>query len=194
MCGVQIGWQPGITNNLEAARQFFFEGLNSLHANDLQAAETQFARSLEFIPERVSTLNNLSTVKIRLSKFGEAEQLARRAVALEEKSAEGWSNLATALTASKRHEEALAVCERALDCNPAYAMAWLAKSIVLRQLERYDEALAACEEALSMGARKIRVFISKESGFEGARPIGRGATSLLDGARNARCDVSDSRW
>lgn len=158
---MQVSGRPGITNNFEAAKQFFFEGLHSLQANNLQAAETQFARSLELIPERVSTLNNLSTVKIRLSKFGEAEQLARQAAALEEKSPEGWLNLATALTASERHEEALEACERALDCNAAYAMAWLAKSMVLRKFERNDEAQTACDEALRLEPGKYEFLYQK---------------------------------
>src|SRR5689334_22284717 len=80
-----------LMNDFETARQCFFEGLQLLEANNLQAAETQFARSLELIPERVSTLNNLSAVKIKLTKFGEAQNLARKAVELDEKSPEAWS-------------------------------------------------------------------------------------------------------
>jgi tetratricopeptide (TPR) repeat protein len=161
MYGVQGNGRPGIRNNFEAAKQFFFEGLHSLQSNNLQAAETQFARSLEFIPERVSTLNNLSTVKIRLSKFGEAEHLARQAVGLDAKSSEGWSNLATALMASERQEEALDACERALKCNAAYAMAWLAKSIAFRKLERLDEAQMACDEALRLEPGKYEFLYQK---------------------------------
>ena len=73
-------------DDLETAKQFFFEGLQFLEANNFQAAEMQFARSLELIPDRVSTLNNLSAVKIKLNKFAEAEALARQAVGLEDES------------------------------------------------------------------------------------------------------------
>ena len=52
--------------DFETARNLFFEGLRFLEANDLQAAETRFARSLEIIPERVSTLNNLSAINALL--------------------------------------------------------------------------------------------------------------------------------
>jgi tetratricopeptide (TPR) repeat protein len=139
-----------LMKDFESARQCFFEGLQLLEANNLQAAESQFARSLELIPERVSTLNNLSAVKIRLSKFSEAESLARKAVGLDEKSAEAWSNLATALAASARTEEALRACERALACNPSYAMAWLARAATLRGLRRYEEGLEACDHGLTL--------------------------------------------
>src|SRR4051794_20644904 len=114
-------------NEFETAKQLFFEGLQLLEANNLQAAETCFAQSLEILPERVSTLNNLSAVKLKLGKFADAEKLARKAVALEEKSPEAWANLGLALTATGRQEEALRACDRALDGNAAHAMGWLAK-------------------------------------------------------------------
>ena len=75
-------------DDFETAKQFFIEGLRLLELNNFQAAETQFARSLELIPARVSTLNNLSVVKLKLKKFAEAEEFARKAVALDDKSPE----------------------------------------------------------------------------------------------------------
>jgi tetratricopeptide (TPR) repeat protein len=145
-------------NDFEMAKQCFFEGLQLFEANNLQAAETQFARSLHIIPDRVSTLNNLSAVKIKLSKFDEAEELARKAVALEEKSAEAWSNLATALGAAGRHEEALRASDRAIESNTAYAMGWLARAAALRELKRCDEAMEAGEQALKLEPGKYEVL------------------------------------
>src|ERR1700761_2195314 len=108
-------------DHFESAKQFFLEGLKLLEANDLQAAETQFAKSLEIIPDRLSTLNNLAAIKIRLEKFVEAEELARRALTADEKSPEAWANLGIALTGLSRHEEALQAYERALNCDPIHA-------------------------------------------------------------------------
>src|SRR6267154_2195450 len=99
-------------NDFETAKQFFLEGLGLLEANNLPGAEIKFARCLELIPERVSTLNNLSVIKIKLNKFGEAEELALKAIALEDKSQEAWSNLGIALAAMGRQEEALRACDR----------------------------------------------------------------------------------
>ncbi len=104
-------------DDLATAKQFFFEGLRLLEANDLSAAENQFARSLEIIPDRVSTLNNLSVIKIKLKKFAEAGTLARKVIALEEKSPEAWLNLGIALTATQHHEEALGAYEWAVNGN-----------------------------------------------------------------------------
>ena len=135
-------------STFEAAKQSFMQGLQFLEANNLEAAETQFGRSLELLPERVSTLNNLSAVKIQLDKLAEAEEFARKAIAIDGQSAEAWANLGIALTKMACHEEALQAYDRALGCNPGYARAWLNKAVALLELKRYDEALQACEEAL----------------------------------------------
>ncbi len=156
-------------DDFEKARRFFIEGLKLLETNHVQAAEEQFARSLEIIPDRVSTLNNLSVIKIRLEKFAEAEELARKAVAAGDKSPEAWSNLGIALTATQRHEEALKAHKQALRCNPANSKAWLAKAMTLLELKRFDEALKACDETLKLNsgqpeASYLKSWILRELG------------------------------
>ena len=147
--------------DFERAKRFFVEGLQLLEANNLQGAEMRFALSLEIMPDRTSTLNNLSVVKIRLEKFAEAEELALKAIAAEDKSPEAWSNLGIARTATGRHEEALEACNRALQCNPAYGRAWLNKAMTLLELKRYDEALTACEQALKLNSSQYEILYAK---------------------------------
>jgi tetratricopeptide (TPR) repeat protein len=148
-------------DDFETARQFFVEGLQCLETNDFQTAETRFARSLELVPDRVSTLNNLSAVKNRLKKYAEAEKFALKAIALDDASAEACSNLGFALTRTTRHEEALQAYERALHVNPLYADAWLNKAMTLLELERYDEALLACDQALNLAPSQYEVLYTK---------------------------------
>src|SRR5471030_675590 len=104
-------------DDFETAKQFFIEGLQLLEANNLQAAEIKFANSLEIVPDRVSTLNNLSAIKIKLEKFAEAEEFARRAIALEDQSPEAWSNLGIALAKMERYDDALQAYDLAINCN-----------------------------------------------------------------------------
>src|SRR5665213_2011814 len=148
-------------DDFETARQFFVEGLQCLETYDFQTAETHFARSLELVPDRVSTLNNLSAVKNRLKKYAEAEKFALKAIALDEASPEAWSNLGFALARTKRHEEALQAYERALHGRPSYADAWLNKAMSLLELERYDEALLACDQALNLAPSQYEVLYTK---------------------------------
>jgi Flp pilus assembly protein TadD/glutathione synthase/RimK-type ligase-like ATP-grasp enzyme len=137
-------------NVFETAKYCFVEGLRLLEANDLEGAEAQFARSLELIPDRASTLNNLAAIKIRLNQFGEAGEFARKVIAIEDKSPEAWTNLGITLAMTERQEEALRAYDRALDCNSTYARAWLNKAAALLELKRYDQALLACDEALKL--------------------------------------------
>ena len=154
--------QPAIRmDEFETAKQSFFEGLRLLETNNLQAAEEQFARSLKLVPDRVSTLNNLSAVKIKLEKYVEAGEFARKAIALEDKSREAWSNLGIALTAMDRHEEALQACDRAINGSSSDAKAWLAKATVLFKLKRYDEALLACDQALKLDDSQYEIEYAK---------------------------------
>jgi hypothetical protein len=148
-------------DDFETAKRFFLEGLRLLEAKNFQAAEIQFARSLELVPGRVSTLNNLSAVKIKLGQFAEAGEFARKAIALEDKSPEAWFNLGIALTATERHEEALQAYDRALDCNSAYAMAWLNKAKAMLELKRYDEALLVCDRAQKLDSGKYEILYTK---------------------------------
>jgi len=147
-------------NNFETARQSFLEGLQHFEANNLQAAEMKFTHALELIPDRVSTLNNLSVVKIRQGKFTEAEELARRATSLE-KSAEAWSNLGIILTETGRFDEALEAQNHALECNCLYPKAWLNKAKTLLKLNRFEEGLEACEQALKLDPTQHEAFHTK---------------------------------
>ena len=148
-------------DKFEAAKQSFLEGLRLLQTNELGAAEVQFSRSLELIPDRVSTLNNLSAIKLKLRQFAEAEQFALKATAVDDKSQEAWSNLCIALMAMARLDEALQVSEQALHANPASPRVWLAKAMALLKLARYEEALQACEHALKLDSSQHELFYTK---------------------------------
>jgi Flp pilus assembly protein TadD len=148
-------------DDFETAKQFFVEGVRLLEANNFQAAEMQFARSLELVPDRVSTLNNLSAIKIRLNKFTEAEDLALKAIALEDKSSEAWLNLGMALTAMKRHEKALQAYDRAVNRNSSNVWALFNMAMTLFRLKRFDEALLACDQALKLNSSQYQFLYTK---------------------------------
>jgi Tfp pilus assembly protein PilF len=147
--------------DLETAKQFFVEGLQLLEEKKFLAAEIQFECSLKIIPDRVSTLNNLSFIKNRQKKFDAAEEFARKAIAKDEKSSEAWLNLGIALSAMERREEALQAYDRALACNSLCAGAWLNKAMILLALKRHDEALQACEQAEKLDPKQSEILYTK---------------------------------
>jgi tetratricopeptide (TPR) repeat protein len=147
--------------DFEKAKQFFADGMRQLQANNLEAAETQLTRSLEIIPDRASTLNNLSAVKIRRLKFAEAEELAQKAIAAGDHSPEAWSNLGIARAGANRHEEAVQAFDRALYYDSSYTMGWFNKAASLYRLKKYDEALQACDEALKLDSTQYLIYFTK---------------------------------
>lgn len=148
-------------DDFEKARRFFVEGLRLLSTNHLQAAEQQFAHSLELLPNRLSTLNNLAAVKLKLKKFSEAEEFARRATAAEASSPEAWANLGSALSALQRQAEAVQAFGQALACDPAYLKAWLGKAMTFLEWKKLNEALLACDQAQRLGPRDPEVLYVK---------------------------------
>ncbi|MEY4386095.1 MAG: hypothetical protein RLY20_1378 [Verrucomicrobiota bacterium] len=134
----------------ERAKRFFIAGLQCLERNNLLGAESAFSSSLELLPDRVSTLNNLAAVKIRLNKLDEAETYARRVVGLEENSVEAWSNLGIIHFNQGQFAVALQAYEKALEANFMFARAWAGKAEALLALQRNEEALDACEQAVRL--------------------------------------------
>ena len=51
--------------SLEQAKLFFINGLDKLNANNLVGAEKDFELSLKIVPNRLSTVINLSIVLIK---------------------------------------------------------------------------------------------------------------------------------
>ena len=66
--------------NFEKAKNFFLLGLERLEKDLIQEAEHFLTLSLELLPERLSTLTNLSVVLIKLDKVEKAEKILNKAI------------------------------------------------------------------------------------------------------------------
>ena len=121
----------------------------------------QLSQSLEIIPDRVSTLNNLSAIKIRRQKFAEAEDLAQKAIAAGDHSPEAWCNLGIARAGANRHEEAVEAFDRGLYYDSSYTMGWFNKAASLYRLKKYEDALQACDEALKLDSGQYLIYFTK---------------------------------
>ena len=62
-------------NNFEQAKNFFLLGLESLQRELYEDAERYLLLSLELLPDRLSTLTNLSAVLIKLDKLEKANEI-----------------------------------------------------------------------------------------------------------------------
>ncbi|MEC5385882.1 tetratricopeptide repeat protein [Uliginosibacterium sp. H3] len=107
-------------SNFEAAKQLFFEGLDLLAAYDYGAAEARFLASLSFVPDRASTLANLSSAQLKLKKYDEAVASAERALSLNDGLAEAWLNLGLIQHELGSYKKALFFFDKATERQPDY--------------------------------------------------------------------------
>ncbi len=106
--------------DFERARQFFLSGLEAQTKGRFEVAEQQYRASLALLPDRPSTLTNLSFVLLRLRQHEEAQACASRALALEPGNAEAMLNLGLIEKDLGRPQAAIGYFERALAYQPDY--------------------------------------------------------------------------
>ena len=137
-------------NNFELAKRYFFEGCSFLEDENFLRAEYKFIKSLELIPDRASTLTNLSLAQLKLKKYSEAKVSAQKAISVDCDNCEAYLNLGLIENELKSYKTAVKFFDKALGLKPNYHEAWSNKGNVLNELKRYDEALAHHDKALSL--------------------------------------------
>jgi len=132
----------------EKAKKHFYLGLEHISKENWAEAEMELKTSLEYIPNRISTITNLCATLIRVKKFHEANNLIERGQSLDANNPELIFNRGIALNDLGRHEEALVSYEHAIRLRPDFAEAWSNRGIALNDLKRYGDALASYVRAI----------------------------------------------
>jgi predicted TPR repeat methyltransferase len=136
----------------ETAKQHFLAGLAAFEAGRLDDAEASFAAAHALLPQRISTLTNLTATRLQRGRLAEALESADALLALEPRNPDGLFHRATALDRLGRPADALAAYDLALAVEPRLGQAWSQRGSLLRELGRADEAAASFERALAHGA------------------------------------------
>jgi len=148
-------------NNFELAKEYFLEGCGFLEAEDFSQAEHKFIKSLELVPDRASTLTNLSAAQLKLKKYSEARATAQKAISVESDNSEAYLNLGHIEKELKNFESAVKFFDKVLSLKPDYAEGWSNKGATLHELKRYDEAIAHYDKALSFKPYEASFFYKK---------------------------------
>jgi predicted TPR repeat methyltransferase len=148
-------------NNFELAKEYFLEGCGFLEAEDFSQAEHKFIKSLELVPDRASTLTNLSAAQLKLKKYSEARATAQKAISVESDNSEAYLNLGLIEKELKNFESAVKFFDKVLSLKPDYAEGWSNKGATLHELKRYDEAIAHYDKALSFKPYEASFFYKK---------------------------------
>ncbi|QWD77731.1 glycosyltransferase family 41 protein [Polynucleobacter sp. MWH-Svant-W18] len=137
-------------SNFQLAKEFFLNGCIFFEQENFSEAECKFIQSHELMPDRVSTLINLSATQLKLQKYSEAKAAAEKALLIEGDNSEAYLNLGLIEKELNRFESAINFFDKAINLKPDYAEAWSNKGNVLNELKRYDEAIAHYDQALSL--------------------------------------------
>lgn len=148
-------------NTFETAKALFQRAIAHLQKEEWEEAEVWLRDSLKLVPDRPSTLTNLSATLVRLKRFDEALELAEKALSLDPNMAAAWANRAALFSQLRRYEEALHSCDRAIRLKPDYADAHLCRGTILKDLRQHEAALASFERAIQLKHDFAEAYINR---------------------------------
>jgi predicted TPR repeat methyltransferase len=149
----------------ERARDLFLAGINAFESGRFSEAEKNFESSLRLIPERVSTLNNLASTRIKLGKPQAALEALDRVLAHEPENLEALSHRGAAFAELERHDEAIACYDRVLARDPDRSAVLFHRGVSLGLLERDNEAIVAFDRALALDPRHAETWLRRGQSF-----------------------------
>ena len=180
-------------NNFELAKEYFLEGCGFLESEDFSQAEYKFIKSLELIPDRASTLTNLSAAQLKLKKYSEARATAQKAISVESDNSEAYLNLGLIEKELKNFESAVKVFDKALSLKPDYAEGWSNKGATLHELKRYDEAIAHYDKALRLKSDYHEAWANKGATLHELKRHDE-AIAHYDKALSLKPEYHDASW
>ncbi len=139
-------------DHFDQGKTLFFEGLALYEQGHFDQAEIKFRQALTLVPDRLSTIINLSNALIKQNKFEAARELCQKALAIDKGATDAWSNLGLTYHEQSRHDDAITHFDKALTIDPIHAAAWNNKGAALNALGQPDAALACFDHALRIKA------------------------------------------
>jgi len=148
-------------DNFQKAKDHFLEGIQHLENGAFEEAEREFLASLEFAPDRVSTLTNLGAAQVKLKKYLEARATCEKVIVLDENNPEVLLNLGLVHKELEDLENALSYFDRATDIEPNSAQAWTNRGSALYDLSRYQESVISHDRAIAINNQYADAWFSK---------------------------------
>jgi len=134
----------------DKAKEHFFLALDHISKERWADAEKELKVSLEYIPDRISTITNLCATLIKQKKFHDAKVLITKAEAIGPNTPEIILNQGLIFYEEKLYEKALVSFDRSIELRLQYAEAWSSRGLALNDLKRHEEALASYERSIEL--------------------------------------------
>jgi len=150
----------------EEAKEHFFAGLDFLSLGKWCEAEAEFRHSLAIVPDRLSSLTNLSSVLIKQGKLEESRIVIQRCIELDPTDPEVALNSSLLYLKEGRVEEALIWAERVIQQEPQKAEAWNNRGLVFEALHNYSEALTSYTKAIELRADYAQAWLNRGNALD----------------------------
>jgi tetratricopeptide (TPR) repeat protein len=144
--------------NFEFAKEFFLKGIDFLDQEKFHEAETNFLKSLELLPNRQSTLINLTLAQLKIGKVEDARANCELALRASPKDASILNQLGLIHQRLRSYGEAIFFFRQAIELNRQYFDPSFNLANVLSELSRYEEALPHYDKALEIEPRQVDAY------------------------------------
>jgi tetratricopeptide (TPR) repeat protein/peroxiredoxin len=145
---------PGVSENLDAQRNYLSFGSVFFQREYFDQAEASFQKAVEEDPASAEALYGLGSVFLKQQKRAEAQAVFERATTLQaaypETLPNAWNNLGLIATQQGNSEEAIRCFREALKINPDHLIALDNLGNAFRQQKRWTEARDVFERALAV--------------------------------------------
>ena len=148
--------------SFEQAKNLFLLGLEHYEKGSYEEAEHFLVLSSRILPNRTSTLTNLSAVLIKLEKFEKAHEIIVKAITLNPTDETLYLNQGNLFAKQKKDwPMALASYEKAIELKPTHAEAYNNRGSALKELKRLNEALQSYEKAIDIKSDYASAHLNK---------------------------------
>lgn len=148
-------------DNFDKAKNVFLDGLKLLEEKSFVEAEQRFEESLRLLPDRSSTLINLSATQIKLKKYTEAKISAEKSIQFGGETVEAYLNLGLVEKNLGDISASIGYFDKAIFLNPSNAEVWLNKGAALNELKQYQEALSSYAKAIELNPTYAEAWANK---------------------------------
>ena len=147
-------------DSFEIAKNLFLDGLKHFQNQEFQDAEHSFLKSLELLPGRVSTLNNLAATQIKLKKFDEAEKNLQQVINVDETSIDIWLNLGIICLEKGQLTQAISYLERCINLDPYHVLGWKLIAQSHDQNREFNKAISCFKKILEFNPNDLDALIA----------------------------------
>jgi predicted O-linked N-acetylglucosamine transferase (SPINDLY family) len=148
-------------NEIERAKELFFEALGMMDSEDNKGAELRLREAQKLVPRSVPVLANLSIVLFRQKQFADAREFAQQAISVDPQYIDAYNIVANCFSEELKFSDAVIYCDKIISMepdSPGLAEVYSNRGSALSKLHRHEEAIASCEHAIVLNPNLAQAY------------------------------------